>query len=322
LGRRGTPPCTAMGRLLVVHHTTSPRLQVLLEAVLSGAGDEAIQDVTVLARSALAATAIDVLGADGYLLGTPANLGYMSGALKHFLDQIYYPCLEATVGRPYGRYVRGDSDTTGAVRAVEAIARGLGWRRAQAPVAVLGDPSREDLQACWELGAAMAAGLTCLPADLVRPGRGGATVSPHTMQVPRPRVARGASGVQEPPRWRRPCCWAPEMQRLSAADRRRAAAVAGSGRPQDKGALRPVTGVPFVIDLAEPVGQLEPLPAPPEASMVPTPSVPRAPGLANGGCSGEAARGANLDGAVGRRHRRPGLDQVAWWWPRMRRLAA
>jgi hypothetical protein len=87
-----------MARLLVVHHTTSPRLQALLEAVLSGAHDEAIQDVTVLARPALAATAIDVLGADGYLLGTPANLGYMSGALKHFFDQIYYPCLEATVG--------------------------------------------------------------------------------------------------------------------------------------------------------------------------------------------------------------------------------
>ena len=64
-----------MARLLVVHHTTSPRLQALLEAVLSGAHDEAIQDVTVLARPALAATAIDVLGADGYLLGTPANLG-------------------------------------------------------------------------------------------------------------------------------------------------------------------------------------------------------------------------------------------------------
>ena len=149
-----------MARLLVVHHTTSPRLQALLEAVLAGAHDEAIQDVTVLARPALAASVIEVLGADGYLLGTPANLGYMSGALKHFLDQIYYPCLEATVRRPYGLYVHGDSDTTGAVRAVEAITRGLGWRRAQAPVTVLGDPSREDLQACWELGAAMAAGLT------------------------------------------------------------------------------------------------------------------------------------------------------------------
>jgi hypothetical protein len=82
----------------------------------------------------------------------------MSGALKHFLDQIY-PCLQATVRRPYGLYLHGDSDTTGPVQAVEAITRGLGWRRAQAPVAVLGDPSREDLQACRELGAAMAAGL-------------------------------------------------------------------------------------------------------------------------------------------------------------------
>jgi multimeric flavodoxin WrbA len=152
-----------MARLLVVHHTTSPRLQALLEAVLSGASNEAIQDVTVLARPALAATPVDVLEADGYLLGTPANLGYMSGALKHFFDQVYYPCLEATVRRPYGLYVHGNSDTTGAVRAVEAITTGLRWRRAQAPVTVLGDPGDEDLQACWELGAAMAAGLT-LPA--------------------------------------------------------------------------------------------------------------------------------------------------------------
>jgi multimeric flavodoxin WrbA len=91
-----------MARLLVVHHTTSPRLQALLEAVRSGARDEAIQDVTIPARPALAATAIDVLGADGYLLGTPATLGYMSGALKHFLDQIYDPCLEATARRPSG----------------------------------------------------------------------------------------------------------------------------------------------------------------------------------------------------------------------------
>lgn len=153
-----------MARLLVVHHTTSPRLQAMFEAVMSGATDPAIEGVTVVTRPALVATAIDVLEANGYLLGTPANIGYMSGALKHFFDQVYYPCLNATARRPYGLYVHGNSDTTGAVRAVEAIAHGLGWRRAQAPVTVLGDPTREDLEACWELGAAIAAGLT-LPAD-------------------------------------------------------------------------------------------------------------------------------------------------------------
>jgi multimeric flavodoxin WrbA len=149
-----------MARLLVIHHTTSPHLQAMFEAVMSGATDQAIEGVTVVARPALAATAIDVLEADGYLLGTPANIGYMSGALKHFFDQIYYPCLDATLRRPYGLYVHGSSDTTGAVRAVEAIAQGLGWRRAQAPVSVLGGPNPEDLEACWELGAAMAAGLS------------------------------------------------------------------------------------------------------------------------------------------------------------------
>ena len=66
-----------------------------------------------------------MLEADAYLLGTPANIGYMSGALKHFFDGIYYPCLEATQRRPYGLYVHGGMDTTGAVRAVESITTGL-----------------------------------------------------------------------------------------------------------------------------------------------------------------------------------------------------
>src|SRR6266542_555187 len=149
-----------MATLLIVHHTPSPALHAMFDAAVSGATDDRIKGVGVVTRPALSATAVDVLGADGYLLGTPANLGYMSGALKHFFDQIYYPCLEATVRRPYGLYVHGNSDTTGAVRAVEAIAQGLGWRRAQAPVSVLGAPNPESLKACWELGAAIAAGLS------------------------------------------------------------------------------------------------------------------------------------------------------------------
>jgi NAD(P)H-dependent FMN reductase len=145
--------------LLLVHHTTSPGTHTLFEAVRSGATDPQIAGVEVVVRAALAATAVDVLAADGYLLGTPANLGYISGALKHFFDTIYYPCLDATIGRPYGLYVHGNNDTGGAVAAVDRITTGLRWRAAQPTVSVVGEPQRADTDACWELGAVLAATL-------------------------------------------------------------------------------------------------------------------------------------------------------------------
>ena len=148
-----------MPRLLVVHHTASPALHSLFDAVMEGATNKDIEGVDVVAHPALTASAVDVLEADGYLLGTPANLGYISGALKHFFDTIYYPCLEATVGRPFGWYVHGNNDTTGAERAVDSITAGLQWRRAYDPVMVVGTPTRADLDRCWDLGATLAAGL-------------------------------------------------------------------------------------------------------------------------------------------------------------------
>jgi hypothetical protein len=146
-------------RLLIVHHTPSPSMAALFDSVVAGASTPEIEGVEVVRRPALGATAVDVLAADGYLLGTPANLGYMSGALKHFFDTVYYPCLDATRDRPYGLYLHGNNDTTGATRAVESITNGLGWRRAARQVSVLGEPTRTDLTACWELGATIAARL-------------------------------------------------------------------------------------------------------------------------------------------------------------------
>src|SRR6266487_2002467 len=137
-----------MTTLLIVHHTPSPALNAMFDAVMSGATDDRIEGVEVVARPALAATAVDVLSAGGYLLGTPANLGYMSGALKHFFDQVYYPCLEATQRRPYGLFVHGNEDTTGAVRAIDTSTTGQELERAQAAGTVLGQPRRQHLDAC------------------------------------------------------------------------------------------------------------------------------------------------------------------------------
>jgi multimeric flavodoxin WrbA len=148
-----------MATLLVIHHTPSPAMHSLYEAVIAGASEPSIEGVEVVRRPALATTATDVLEADGYLLGTPANFGYMSGALKHAFDQIYYPCLDATVGRPYGLWVHGNDDTAGAVRAVDKIVTGLRWKLAQPPLEVIGKPGKDQVDAAWELGAAVAATL-------------------------------------------------------------------------------------------------------------------------------------------------------------------
>jgi multimeric flavodoxin WrbA len=148
-----------MPTLLVVHHTPSPAMQALLEAVRDGAGHEELAEVEVVVRPALSATASDLLAADGVVLGTPANIGYMSGALKHFFDGVYYPTLEAKVGMPYGLYVHGGNDTTGAVRSVEKVVTGLRWQSVATPVTVTGQVDRAALDACRELGGTVAATL-------------------------------------------------------------------------------------------------------------------------------------------------------------------
>jgi NAD(P)H-dependent FMN reductase len=148
--------------LLIVHCTVSPSLHTMFEAVHDGATNADLRDagIDVAAGPAQAAPPPHVHAADPDVLGTPANLGYMSGALKHFFDQIYYPCLDATAGRPFGLYVHGGSDTTGAVRAVDTITTGLKWRRVADHVVVTGGPpDRAAVDACWNLGASVAASL-------------------------------------------------------------------------------------------------------------------------------------------------------------------
>src|SRR3954466_9630670 len=116
-----------MPRLLVVHHTPSPAMQALLEAVREGVA--MVEGVELVVRPALSAGAADLLEADGVLLGTPANIGDMSGALKHFFYTVYSPCLDATVGLPFGVYVHGGDDTAGALNAIGRITGALRWKQ-------------------------------------------------------------------------------------------------------------------------------------------------------------------------------------------------
>lgn len=146
-----------MSTLLIVHHTPSPVTRELLEAVLAGTRDPEISGVDVVVRPALAATITDILDADGYIFGTPANFGYMSGALKHFFDTVYYPVLDHVAGRPYGLWVHGNNDTIGAVASVDRITGGLGLVRSADVLEVTGVVDGAVREMAYELGGTLAA---------------------------------------------------------------------------------------------------------------------------------------------------------------------
>ena len=143
---------------------------------MAGANDPAIADVEVRAVPALEATAEDVVAADGYLLGTSANFGYMSGGLKHFFDSTFLAIggaldesggagasAGATSKRPFGLFVHGRYDTTGAVRSVLSIVQALGWRQAHDVLEVMGDVDDHHLARAYELGATLAANVMDAP---------------------------------------------------------------------------------------------------------------------------------------------------------------
>jgi multimeric flavodoxin WrbA len=145
--------------LLVVFHSRSGGTRALAEAVIAGASSDEVGDVEVTVRGAFDATADDVRRADGLVLGTPENFGYMSGALKDFFERIFYELLDETPGLPFALFVKGGHDGEGAIRSVERITTGLRWKAVLPPVLVVGEVDPDAIERCRELGMTLAAGL-------------------------------------------------------------------------------------------------------------------------------------------------------------------
>ena len=146
-------------RLLIVANVPSPNTKRLRASVLQGSRHSDIDGVEIVVKSPLNAGPGDVIAADGIVLGTTENLGYMSGELKDFFDRIYYQVLEITQGKPYAFYIRAGMDGTGARRGIETIITGLRWRVVLDPLICRGDWDEIFVAQCEELGMAMAAGL-------------------------------------------------------------------------------------------------------------------------------------------------------------------
>ena len=145
--------------LLIVFHSQSGTTSKMADAVVKGAKHPDIDGVAVRVRDALEALPADVLWADGMILGTPENFGYMSGAMKYFLDRVYYPCEDKLAGRPYALFVKAGNDGSGAIMSINRILKGLMVKQVQEPLLIVGEFDEKRLEECEQLGMTMAAGL-------------------------------------------------------------------------------------------------------------------------------------------------------------------
>ncbi len=148
-----------MANVLVVSNCPSENTERLQNAVVKGCANDALEDTKVRALIPWDADADDVLWCDGIILGTTENFGYMSGAIKDFLERVYYPCLELTEGKPVALFVKGGLDGQGAKTSVERILVGLKWKFIQPPLVMKGEFQPSFLNQCETLGTTMAAGL-------------------------------------------------------------------------------------------------------------------------------------------------------------------
>jgi hypothetical protein len=171
-----------MSYLLIVHHSPTEKLRGIATEVITAARDaaeevntelpEALQ-LEVRERNALEPDVAELRDAAAVILGTTANFGYISGALKHYFDSTFMqlqPSEDGAVpddggsGNPTGYdgvlgpaklfsyWIRGGYDTTGAVKAMESITGGYRWTLAAEPVVFTGDvePHHAELQALAE----------------------------------------------------------------------------------------------------------------------------------------------------------------------------
>jgi multimeric flavodoxin WrbA len=148
-----------MKHLLIVYSSQTGNTEALVRAAAEGAAALA-DEVETRVCVAFDAGVDELLWADGLIIGTPENFGYMSGAVKDFMDRTYYPVEGKVDALPYMVLVSSGNDGRGAVSAIERIANGYNWKRVDEALIVRGVPQQEALAMAHERGEAMATALS------------------------------------------------------------------------------------------------------------------------------------------------------------------
>ena len=145
--------------LLIIAHAPSPNTSALAEAAVRGASHPDAGGLDVRLVSPFDIEATHLFEADGVLIGTTENIGYMAGATKDMFDRCYNDWLDRSEAKPVGVYIRAGLDGTATRRALESIIGAQRWRLVAAPLILHGDWSDGYPAEVEELAMGMAAGI-------------------------------------------------------------------------------------------------------------------------------------------------------------------
>jgi len=145
-----------MAKILIVYHSQTGHTEELARAVAEGVKE--VEGAEAILKRAGEATVEDLLEADGVVIGSPENFGYMAGMVKDFFDRTFYQAHDKVFRKPFAVFISAGNDGTGALKAIERIALGYKFKTVFPPVISRGPVRDEDLKLCRELGGTVAAG--------------------------------------------------------------------------------------------------------------------------------------------------------------------
>ncbi|MDH5437690.1 MAG: flavodoxin domain-containing protein [Candidatus Bathyarchaeota archaeon] len=143
-------------KILIMYYSRTGNTEKLAEAVAEGV--KRVSEATVELKRAESVTPEDVIGADGYAVGSPSHFGIMSGQILTLLTDLY-SIRHKMAGKPMAVFTTG---TGGQVTALENIERIIGVfnpRFVKPGIAVEGAPREADKLQAAKLGEKLAKAL-------------------------------------------------------------------------------------------------------------------------------------------------------------------
>ena len=146
-------------KLLIISNSRSGSTNKLCAEALVDIKNSNDLNIVTYSKDSLTANAQDVINIDAIILGSSENFGYMSGAMKVFLENIYYEVIERKRGLPFGIIIKAGTSGIGAYNGIKKITDAMGWKEALEPLIVVGKITEIHLKEARLFGQTLAAGL-------------------------------------------------------------------------------------------------------------------------------------------------------------------